>query len=556
MAAPARSGSDLAAQAYYDRTRRVEPGFEETRNTVDLDLQYSRQAGRHALLAGGGYRFSRGVAVGVPTIVFTPAARTDDIFSAFVQDRFEASPDRLLVTLGVKVERNDYSGLEVQPSARVWFGLRPHQSVWAAVSRAVRTPSRVERDLDLTIATDPARPLFTRLVRSDAFTSENAIVYEAGYRAQRGQRFLFDASLFQNEYANLLSVEPGGAPFAETDGSGTRTIVPFLFGNGIRGRVRGVELAADVRITDAWRVHASYSFLDMDLEAQPDSLDTTTAASTEGSSPRHRGLVRSSLTLGDVQLDAIWRRVSSLPRAGHARVLIPQRARGLAAVGAARDRDRGTRPAAEPPRGVRRRHRGRAIDLRRGRMALLSARALAAAALLLGTSLAHAQPEPTRPRPLPPNSRSRPPSSTTSRASWNGRRRRGTTRARRSSSPSWVTTPSAPSSTRRWQERPWAGARSRSAASPVRTRPATRRSCSCRLPSARTRPRYSRRSSARGILTVGDTDGFASQGGAINFTLQARRVRFEINPTAAEQARLKMSSQLLKLATLVPGPRP
>ncbi|HZM51526.1 MAG TPA: TonB-dependent receptor plug domain-containing protein [Vicinamibacteria bacterium] len=309
-------GSDLAAQAYYDRTRRVEPGFEETRNTVDLDLQYSRQAGRHALLAGGGYRFSRGVAVGVPTIVFTPAARTDDIFSAFVQDRFEASPDRLLVTLGVKVERNDYSGLEVQPSARVWFGLRPHQSVWAAVSRAVRTPSRVERDLDLTIATDPARPLFTRLVRSDAFTSENAIVYEAGYRAQRGQRFLVDASLFQNEYANLLSVEPGGAPFAETDGSGTRTIVPFLFGNGIRGRVRGVELAADVRITDAWRVHASYSFLDMDLEAQPDSLDTTTAASTEGSSPRHRGLVRSSLTLGDVQLDAIWRRVSSLPAQG------------------------------------------------------------------------------------------------------------------------------------------------------------------------------------------------------------------------------------------------
>jgi iron complex outermembrane receptor protein len=54
----------------------------------------------------------------------------------------------------------------------------------------------------------------------------------------------------------------------------------------------------------------------MDLDAQPDSLDRTTAASTEGASPRHRGLIRSSLTLGDVQLDAIWRRVSSLPGQG------------------------------------------------------------------------------------------------------------------------------------------------------------------------------------------------------------------------------------------------
>jgi iron complex outermembrane receptor protein len=306
-----RPGSDLRVQAYYDRTRREEPGFDETRNTADLDLQYSR----HALLSGLGYRFSRGMTGGDPTIVFRPAARTDDIVSAFVQDRIDLSPDRLLLTLGAKVERNDYSGLELQPSARVWFGLRPHQSLWAAVSRAVRTPSRVERDLELTVALDASRPVFTRVLSNSAFMSERAIVYEAGYRAQGGERFLFDAALFQNEYTNLLSLEPG-APFAETDGSGTRTIVPVLFGNGIRGRVRGLELAADVRVTNAWRMHGSYSFLDMDLDAEPDSLDTTTAASTERASPRHRGLVRSSLTFGTVQLDAIWRRISALPAQG------------------------------------------------------------------------------------------------------------------------------------------------------------------------------------------------------------------------------------------------
>jgi iron complex outermembrane receptor protein len=306
------TGSDLSVQAYYDRTHRGEPGFDETRHTADLDLQYSRQEGRHALIAGAGYRFSRGVTASVPTIVFHPAARTDDLFSAFAQDRFELSPDRLLLTVGAKVERNDYSGLELQPSARLWLSLRSHQSVWAAVSRAVRTPSRVERDLDLTVALDPARPVFTRVVANPGFTSERAIVYEAGYRAQHGERFLFDAALFHNEYTNLLSIEPG-TPFGETDESGRRTIVPVVFGNGIRGHVRGVEVAGDFRVTNAWRLHGSYSFLDMKLRAEPGSLDTTTAAATEGGSPRHRGLVRSSLTLGDVQLDAIWRRVSSLP---------------------------------------------------------------------------------------------------------------------------------------------------------------------------------------------------------------------------------------------------
>ena len=142
--------------------------------------------------------------------------------------------------------------------------------------------------------------------------SERAIVYEAGYRAQRAERFLFEAALFYNDYTNLLSLEPG-RPFAETDESGTRAVVPLLVGNGIYGHVAGAELAADVRVTDAWRLHGSYSLLHMSLGARPDSLDTTTAASTEGSSPRHRGLVRSSLTFGTVQLDAIWRRLSSLP---------------------------------------------------------------------------------------------------------------------------------------------------------------------------------------------------------------------------------------------------
>jgi hypothetical protein len=53
------------------------------------------------------------------------------------------------------------------------------------------------------------------------------------------------------------------------------------------------------------------------------------------------------------------------------------------------------------------------------------------------------------------------------------------------------------------------------------------------------------------VLTVGESGSFARTGGMINFTLQADKVRFEINQDPAEAAGLKFSAQLLKLATAV-----
>lgn len=305
-------GSELSAQAYYDHTHRAEPSFREDRDTGDVDLQYRRPEGRHQLLAGLGTRFSRGASGGVPTVIFRPATQTDDIFSAFAQDHFDISPDRVALTVGVKVERNNYSGFEVQPTGRLLWMPRPHQSVWVAVSRAVRTPSRVDRDVDLTVSVDPVRPVFTRVLGNPAFRSERAVVYEAGYRAQIGERVLFDVAAFHNDYKNLLSLEPEDF-FSEGGPRDARLIVPLLIGNGVRGHVDGGEAAVDLRVSDAFAIHGSYSLLDIDLRAAAGSLDRTTAASTEGSAPHHRVVLRSSLTLGSVQLDAAWRYVSALP---------------------------------------------------------------------------------------------------------------------------------------------------------------------------------------------------------------------------------------------------
>jgi iron complex outermembrane receptor protein len=309
---PAGQKAAVRVQAYYDHTRRVEPSFDETRDTGDLEIQYDRREGAHQLLGGLGYRVSRGATGGVPTVVFLPPTRTDHIWGAFLQDRIDLRPDRLILTLGMKAERNDYSGIELQPSARVLWVPRPRHSLWAAVSRAVRTPSRVDRDLDLTVSIDPDRPVFSRFAGSADFMSERAVVYEAGHRAQRGNRFLLDTALFYNDYRDLLSIEPG-ALFTETGAEGPRLVQPFAIANGLRGTVSGAEVAANLRINDPLRLQGSYSFLNVDLRSAPGSLDTTTAATSEGSSPRHRLVLRASFTRGPVQLDAILRRISELP---------------------------------------------------------------------------------------------------------------------------------------------------------------------------------------------------------------------------------------------------
>ncbi|HEV7500048.1 MAG TPA: TonB-dependent receptor plug domain-containing protein, partial [Vicinamibacteria bacterium] len=305
-------GAELSGQAYYDHTSRIEANFDERRDTGDVDLQYRRPAGRHEFLTGLGTRLSRGATGGAATVLFSPATRTDVIFSAFLQDRVTLTPDRLTLTVGTKVERNNYSGFELQPTARLLWMPRTHQTFWAAVSRAVRTPSRVDRDLELTASIDPSAPRFSRFEGDADFQSERAIVYEAGYRTQHGERFLLDLALFHNDYADLQSLEPGD-PFTENGPGGPRQIFPVLFGNGIRGRVDGAELGVDLQISNPWRLHGSYSFLDSDLHDAPGSHDAGTAASLEGSAPHHRVVVRSSLTLGSVQLDAAGRYVSALP---------------------------------------------------------------------------------------------------------------------------------------------------------------------------------------------------------------------------------------------------
>ena len=318
---PIGRSSDVTVQTYYDRTHRHEPTFRETRDTFDVDIQQHFFAiERNDLVWGVGYRASAGDFHGHPTIRFVPGRRVDQVASGFLQDRITVVTDRLQAVVGAKVEHNGYSGVEAQPRARLLWTPSARQTAFAAATRAVRTPSRLEHDLELTSLTQPTGPTFVRVLPNRSFRAEELRAYEVGYRTMPTASVLLSVSTFVNQHRRLVSVEPL-VPFQEDLGGVAATIVPFVLGNGIDGTSRGVELAADAALKRWWRIRGGYSHLHLDLEPGPDSRDISTATSLEASSPRHQFALLSSVNLpGGIELDWMPRVVSELPRPGPGRI--------------------------------------------------------------------------------------------------------------------------------------------------------------------------------------------------------------------------------------------
>jgi iron complex outermembrane receptor protein len=309
------TGSDLQLQAYYDRTNRKQANFAETRDTFDLDfIHHLTLPRRQDFLWGLGARLSSGnVTQVVPTVVFTPNHHTDKLYSAFVQDEIPIVGNQLSLTIGSKFLHNNYSGFEAQPSARLLWAPSPQQTVWAAVTRAVRTPSRVEEDLQLTGLLIPNPLTFLRITEDRKFSSEQLVGYEAGYRSLVKPKFYLDIATFYNNYDHLLSVEPG-VPFSETSPPPPHLVVPSFIRNGLLGTTSGLEIAPDWTPTRWWRLRGSYSYLHIDLKRRTGSLDSSTASSTEGSSPHHRVVIQSFLDLPEnLEFDQTYRYVSALP---------------------------------------------------------------------------------------------------------------------------------------------------------------------------------------------------------------------------------------------------
>jgi iron complex outermembrane receptor protein len=290
--------SDMSLQLYYDRNH-LEAPFQsagaipagnliEDLDTYDLDFQNRFALGTwNNIVWGFGYRFTHDVVQDAPLVAFLPNTLDQNLFNTFVQDEIKLH-ENVFLTLGTKVEHNDYTGFEVEPSARIQWNVTDKQMIWGAVSRAVRTPSRYDRDLS---EPSPAFGMF--LTGNSSFESETLIAGELGYRAQIGKKLSASLSAFYNDYDNLrsLSATPG-------------TFVPLFWGNNLEGDTWGFELSADYQILDWWRLHGGYDFLKEDIHVKPGQTDLDNGLG-ETADPQNQIFLRSSMDLpGRIELDA------------------------------------------------------------------------------------------------------------------------------------------------------------------------------------------------------------------------------------------------------------
>jgi iron complex outermembrane receptor protein len=182
------------------------------------------------------------------------------------------------------------------------------QTVWAAVSRAVRTPNRSEDD---THVNEPAPAPFPpgtvmSFLGNRNGMSEDLLAYELGYRIIPCSRLTFDAATFYNVYEHLRSLEgPVAAP--------PPAAFALVTGNGLKGESYGVEASGRWQATDWWNWQAGYTFIRLALHRYASGTDSSSEHFFEGNSPQHQVYVTSRLDLPcHFQVDTTLRYVDSL----------------------------------------------------------------------------------------------------------------------------------------------------------------------------------------------------------------------------------------------------
>ena len=304
------SASDMALQMYYDQTKRKDAVVDGVLHTFDLDFQHRFGLdARQEIVWGIGYRVAWDDIEGSFTISFDPEGRNDQLFSGFVQDEVTLVEDRLRLTFGSKFEHNEYTGVEVQPDVRLQWTPHLRHTGWAAFSRAVRTPSRIESDVRFVHSAIAAGVAYldapTALViafGTPDLTSEELLSFELGYRVRSTDRLLVDVAGFYNVYDKLRTVEPG-TPFLEATPTPEHLVIPYFADDKMDAKSYGGEVEVDWRACDRWRLSATYAYLKMEVDFHETSEDVW-SQTMEGASPRHQFSLRLSADLPrDVELD-------------------------------------------------------------------------------------------------------------------------------------------------------------------------------------------------------------------------------------------------------------
>jgi iron complex outermembrane recepter protein len=290
-------GSSLHVQAYYDRQNRSDAApagggsFEQVR-TIDVQAEHLFTLGNHQFVWGAGQRnwVDRFVNTSNP-FVLTPESETLSLTNVFAQDTMALRDDVKLI-VGTKLEYSSFSGWAAMPNARLGWSVDRQNFLWAAISRAVRSPSRLERDL-----TAPGI-----VTTSPGFQSEKLVAYEAGWRAQLLERATLSVSLFYNDYSDLRTTSPSPV-----------TILPVKFGNGWEGHTYGIDAWASYSPVSWWRLNPGFGLLRKDFHLKPGERDIAGVQTVLGHDPGHQVFIRSYMDLPhDLELYVGLREVASL----------------------------------------------------------------------------------------------------------------------------------------------------------------------------------------------------------------------------------------------------
>jgi iron complex outermembrane receptor protein len=293
------NGASLQIQSFLDVADRDEPVADYSRRAFDVDTQYHTALGaQHDLVAGARYHIIDERLDGHRGFSLIPAEDTSSLLTAFMQDDIALFGKRLVFTLGSQVQYDSLSGAGVQPTARVMWKARPRQRLWAATSRALRTPSLTDRGIRVQyppVSDDSGLPLFVTIVGNPAARTENLADAEAGYRLEIGTGASIDVTGFAGRYDHLQTQEP--SPPVVQLGPSPRVLVTAQFDNLLTATMRGLEIAGHWTPIPAWRLDGSYTAFHVAPRPAAASRDAA-AGQEDGSAPRTQWQVRSTFSPG------------------------------------------------------------------------------------------------------------------------------------------------------------------------------------------------------------------------------------------------------------------
>ncbi len=283
--------AQLTLQTYFDHVEQSDGYGIEHLNTYDIDLQDRFSLGSwNDFVCGTGYRYQDAEDTPSFELTWTPRTQHIRLFNIFGQDDIKVVPDRLHLILGTKFEDNSLVQWEIEPNGRLLWTPTKNQSVWAAVSRAVRTPSLFELDARLNPGAfqpaPPSPPVLVSIFGNQNVTAEELLAYEVGYRIEAAKTLSFDLTGFYNVYDNLL-IQVANPRVIETSPSPTHLLISSTYMNSGSGDTYGVELSSQWRVVENWRLTASYSWLGTRLSP----------ASNFAQSPQQQVQLRSYLDL-------------------------------------------------------------------------------------------------------------------------------------------------------------------------------------------------------------------------------------------------------------------